>query len=466
MSFYHIKMIIIIIMALCLSTPSSLAAFSKDKILRLPGQPANVSFSQYSGYITVDPRAGRSLFYWLTEAPSTARLKLRPLVLWLNGGPGCSSIAYGAFEEVGPFRVQPDGRTLKLNPYAWNKVANLLFLDSPAGVGFSYSNTSSDLYQVGDNRTAKDAYKFLRSWLERFPEYKQRPFYIAGESYAGHYIPELSRMIVESNKGLKNPNINFQGFMLGNPVIDEYHDNVGSHEYWWNHGLISDKTYKQLKTYCRNESFLFPGEECNAALDSAFHEFGDINPYSIYSSPCRKLLNPLVNYYYYNYPWKFRGNDECVAKYTKVYMNRPDVQKALHANLTIVIPHPWTTCSSVIRREWKDSPKSMLPIFKELIAAKIRIWVFSGDADAILPVTATRHSIRALNLRTIINWSAWYDENNNKQQVGGWMQEYNGLTLVTVRGAGHEVPLTTPKLAFFLFNNFLTNQSMPLLSLN
>ncbi|CAN1798583.1 Serine carboxypeptidase-like 26 [Linum perenne] len=397
MSFYHIKMIIIIIMALCLSTPSSLAAFSKDKILRLPGQPANVSFSQYSGYITVDPRAGRSLFYWLTEAPSTARLKLRPLVLWLNGGPGCSSIAYGAFEEVGPFRVQPDGRTLKLNPYAWNKVANLLFLDSPAGVGFSYSNTSSDLYQVGDNRTAKDAYKFLRSWLERFPEYKQRPFYIAGESYAGHYIRE----------------------------------------------------------------------ECNAALDSAFHEFGDINPYSIYSSPCRKLLNPL---------------------------------KALHANLTIVIPHPWTTCrylrtyvfycrkfkriilhththiyiyiyiyfvcSSVIRREWKDSPKSMLPIFKELIAAKIRIWVFSGDADAILPVTATRHSIRALNLRTIINWSAWYDENNNKQQVGGWMQEYNGLTLVTVRGAGHEVPLTTPKLAFFLFNNFLTNQSMPLLSLN
>ncbi|CAN1798581.1 Serine carboxypeptidase-like 28 [Linum perenne] len=459
MSFYHIKMIIIIIMALCLSTPSSLAAFSKDKILRLPGQPANVSFSQYSGYITVDPRAGRSLFYWLTEAPSTARLKLRPLVLWLNGGPGCSSIAYGAFEEVGPFRVQPDGRTLKLNPYAWNKVANLLFLDSPAGVGFSYSNTSSDLYQVGDNRTAKDAYKFLRSWLERFPEYKQRPFYIAGESYAGHYIPELSRMIVESNKGLKNPNINFQGFMLGNPVIDEYHDNVGSHEYWWNHGLISDKTYKQLKTYCRNESFLFPGEECNAALDSAFHEFGDINPYSIYSSPCRKLLNPLVNYYYYNYFYTHTHT------YMILYIKFKRIILHTHTHIYIYI-YIYFVCSSVIRREWKDSPKSMLPIFKELIAAKIRIWVFSGDADAILPVTATRHSIRALNLRTIINWSAWYDENNNKQQVGGWMQEYNGLTLVTVRGAGHEVPLTTPKLAFFLFNNFLTNQSMPLLSLN
>ncbi|CAN0825448.1 Serine carboxypeptidase-like 28 [Linum grandiflorum] len=453
----HQPFLFILVITLLLSTPSTLAASShlKDKIVRLPGQPPNVSFSQYSGYITVDPQAGRALFYWLVEAPVAARPKLRPLVLWLNGGPGCSSIAYGASEEVGPFRVRPDGRSLKLNPYAWNKVANLLFLDSPAGVGFSYSNTSSDLYDVGDNRTAKDAYQFLRSWLERFPEYKHRPFYIAGESYAGHYIPQLSRIIVQRNTRVKNPIINFQGFLLGNPVIDEYHDNVGSHEYWWSHGLISDQTFKQLKTYCRNDSFLFPGEHCNSALDSAFDEFGDINPYSIYSPPCHDLgstkpkHNPL--------PWKFRGNDECVAKYTKVYMNRPDVQKALHANLTTIIPHPWTTCSSVIRREWKDSPKSMLPVLKELIAAKIRIWVFSGDADAILPATATRHSIRGLKLRTKVKWSAWYDE---KKQVGGWSQEYQGLTIVTVRGAGHEVPLTTPKLAFLLFNKFLANQSM------
>ena len=91
-----------------------------DKIHSLPGQPTNVTFNQYSGYITVDKKQGRALFYWLFEA-SNGPASSKPLVLWLNGGPGCSSIAYGAFEEVGPFRVGPDGKTLSLSPYAWNK---------------------------------------------------------------------------------------------------------------------------------------------------------------------------------------------------------------------------------------------------------------------------------------------------------------------------------------------------------
>ena len=92
----------------------------RDRIVKLPGEPPNVGFSQYSGYITVDPRAGRALFYWLIEAPKRRGPASRPLILWLNGGPGCSSVAYGASEEVGPFRVRPDGKTLHLNPYAWN----------------------------------------------------------------------------------------------------------------------------------------------------------------------------------------------------------------------------------------------------------------------------------------------------------------------------------------------------------
>lgn len=91
----------------------------KDKIISLPGQPPHLNFSQFSGYVTVDSAAGRALFYWLTKSPSPSETK--PLVLWLNGGPGCSSIAYGASEEVGPFRVNPDGKTLRLNLYAWNK---------------------------------------------------------------------------------------------------------------------------------------------------------------------------------------------------------------------------------------------------------------------------------------------------------------------------------------------------------
>lgn len=97
----------------------------RDKVTGLPGLPVGkVNFNQYSGYVTVDTRTSRSLFYWLIESPpplSSTKPNLKPLVLWLNGGPGCSSVAYGASEEVGPFRVQPDGKTLALSPYAWNK---------------------------------------------------------------------------------------------------------------------------------------------------------------------------------------------------------------------------------------------------------------------------------------------------------------------------------------------------------
>jgi len=101
------------------SATAATAAAEADRIGSLPGQPP-VNFSMYSGYVTVDAAAGRALFYWLIEAAGVPA-ESAPLVLWLNGGPGCSSVGYGASEELGAFRINADGRTLYLNPYPWNK---------------------------------------------------------------------------------------------------------------------------------------------------------------------------------------------------------------------------------------------------------------------------------------------------------------------------------------------------------
>ena len=91
-----------------------------DRVLGLPGQPNGVAFGMYGGYVTVDDHDSRALYYWFQEAdadePGGA-----PLVLWLNGGPGCSSIGLGAMQELGAFRVHTDGERLLLNEYAWNK---------------------------------------------------------------------------------------------------------------------------------------------------------------------------------------------------------------------------------------------------------------------------------------------------------------------------------------------------------
>ncbi|XP_065855294.1 serine carboxypeptidase-like 25 [Euphorbia lathyris] len=434
----------------------------QDRITSLPGQPA-VSFHQFSGYVTVEKVAGRALFYWLTEA--TLLPSSKPLVVWLNGGPGCSSVAYGASEEIGPFRINKTSSGLYLNKFSWNTVANLLFLETPAGVGFSYSNRTSDLKDTGDIRTAKDSLKFLVEWMNRFPRYKNREMYLTGESYAGHYVPQLARQILMYNKYSKHP-LNLKGIMVGNAVTDTYYDNLGTVTYWWSHAMISDKTYQQLINTCdfgrQKES-----DECESLYSYAMdQEFGNIDQYNIYAPPCNNSDGSTSSSYTRqsmrlpHRPLKsFRqlyGYDPCTEKYAEIYYNRPDVQKALHANLT-KIPYKWTACSEVLNRNWNDTEASILPIYRQMIAGGLRIWVFSGDVDSVVPVTATRYSLAKLKLTTKVAWYPWYV----KKQVGGWTEVYEGLTFATVRGAGHEVPLFKPRAALTMFKSFLKGEPLP-----
>ncbi|KAK9059502.1 hypothetical protein SSX86_020205 [Deinandra increscens subsp. villosa] len=414
-----------------------------DQVSNLPGQSFNLDFLHYAGYVTVNEDSGRSLFYWMTEATHDPSSK--PLLLWLNGGPGCSSIAFGMAEEVGPFHVDKDGKSVYLNPYSWNTVANLLFLDSPAGVGYSYSNSSSDITSNGDKRTAADSLQFLLNWLERFPEYKGRDFYIAGESYAGHYVPQLSQAIVRFNKANAGSPINLKGYMVGNALTDDYSDHFGLFQFMWAAGMISDQTYKKLNELCDKESFIHPSGECDQITDVAFQEMDSVGAFNelIWSSSQAKVGHIGQSY------------DPCTEQHSIVYFNLPEVQNALHVYHSN-ISRTWETCSDVVRMYWKDSPISVLDVYRELISSGLRIWIYSGDTDAVIPVTSTRYSIDALNLTTTSPWHAWYEDD----QVGGWTQMYEGLTFVTVRGAGHEVPLHKPKQALTIVKSFLAGTSM------
>ncbi|CAN0912230.1 Serine carboxypeptidase 24 [Linum grandiflorum] len=463
---YYYKNLLLFFSLFLLSTHNSAAGLTTeqehDRISSLPGQPP-VTFSQFSGYVTVNQEHGRALFYWLTEAPSSSSPASKPLLLWLNGGPGCSSVAYGASEEIGPFRINKTSSSLFLNKYSWNREANILFLESPAGVGFSYTNTTSNLKDSGDARTSQDALIFLLKWMSRFPQYKFRDFYIAGESYAGHYVPQLAKRIHDYNKQHSNPIINLKGIMLGNAVTDNYYDGIGTVMYWWSHSMISDRSYRSILDHC---DF---GEDktstkCDNAVSYAMNrEFGDIDQYSIYTPSCLhpksgengttrflRMKNTVLHR-------PISGYDPCTESYAEKYYNRPDVQRAMHANVTGTIPYKWTACSDMLIKYWKDSDPSMLPTYKELIAAGFRIWVFSGDTDSVVPVTATRFSLSHLNLTVKTRWYPWKSGN----QVGGWTEEYEGLTFATVRGAGHEVPLFQPRRAFILFRSFLAGKRLP-----
>lgn len=423
----------------------------RDKIERLPGQPrSSVTFSQYGGYVTVDEIAGRALYYYFVEAQHKSNKSL-PLLLWLNGGPGCSSLAYGAMEELGPFRVHSDGKTLYANKFAWNYAANVLFLESPAGVGFSYSNKTSDFVSGGDKATASDNYVFLLNWLQRFPEYKTREFYLAGESYAGHYVPQLAHTILHYNKISNQTLVNLKGIIIGNAVINDETDITGKYDYWASHALISDENLSQLKKYCNfSPTAVTQIDECSVTYAEAEADIDHINIYNIYASVCR---SPGLTVKPKRTNFEF---DPCSDNYVYAYMNRPDVQEALHANVT-KLPYDWQLCSEVIQ-SWRDSPSTMIPLLQELIENGLRLWIFSGDIDGRIPVTSTKYSIDRMKLPVKTPWHPWFLDG----QVGGYTKVYKGdITFATVRGAGHQVPSYQPARALSLIMHFLYGTPLP-----
>ncbi|KQJ90882.1 putative serine carboxypeptidase-like 23 [Brachypodium distachyon] len=415
-----------------------------DKITALPGQPKGVDFDQYSGYVTVDEENGRALFYYLVESPSGASEK--PLVLWLNGGPGCSSLGYGAMQELGPFRVSQDNKTLIRNMNAWNNVANVIFLESPAGVGFSYSNTPSDYDLSGDEITADDGFVFLVNWLKRFPEYQYRAFYISGESYAGHYVPELAATILFHNTYHNRTIVNLRGILVGNPYLDANRNVMGKVDFFWTHGVMSDEIYANVTKNCEFDGLggsTLAEPACIGALD--LFDAGQIDGYNIYAPVC--IDAPNGTYYPIGY---LPGYDPCSDYPTHAYLNDPAVQYALHARTT-----KWEGCGNL---PWKDGPMSMLPTLKFLIESQLPVWIFSGDFDSVCPLPATRFTIQDLGLPVTTPWRPW----TSKEEVGGYVQQYaGGFTFLSVRGAGHLVPSFQPERALVMLSAFLKGMLPP-----
>ncbi|KAF7806784.1 serine carboxypeptidase-like 33 [Senna tora] len=434
--------------------------YELDRVINLPGQPSSPPLSHFSGYITVNHDHGRALFYWFFEAQSEPSKK--PLLLWLNGGPGCSSIGYGAVVEIGPLTVNKNGEGLEFNNYSWNQEANLLFVESPVGVGFSYTNTSSDLTILEDSFVAEDAYNFLVNWLERFPQFKSRDFFISGESYADRS---------------KCPFINLKGFIVGNPETEDYYDYKGLLEYAWSHAVISDQQYDKAKQVCDFKQFEW-SKECNEAMNIVFQDYSEIDIYNIYAPACRlnttssiaydtdsnsigsESLTKVRNSYRLGRMRIFGGYDPCYSTYAEEYFNRIDVQSSFHAgvkgkggNTNIT----WKTCNDSILRTYNFSVFSVLPIYTKLIKGGLKVWIYSGDTDGRIPVIGTRYCVEALGLPIKSSWRSWYHDN----QVGGRMVEYEGLTYVTIRGAGHLVPLNKPNEALSLIHSFLTGDHLP-----
>ena len=189
-----------------------------------------------------------NMWFWFFEArnnPSTA-----PVAIWLNGGPGCSSMI-GLFQENGPCHFVGGSSTPSLNPYSWNNYANMLYIDQPIGTGFSYG--TNDV--TSTVTAAPEVWNLMQAFFASFPQYKSREFGIFTESYGGHYGPQFASYFQSQNTKiaqgtLKGDAINLVALGINNGWIDPAIQFKAYLDFSLNN------TYKQLITKSQYNSYL------------------------------------------------------------------------------------------------------------------------------------------------------------------------------------------------------------------
>lgn len=453
------------------------AAPAADEVTFLPGLQKQPSFRHYSGYL--DVAGGKHLHYWFVESQRDPAAD--PLVLWLNGGPGCSSLD-GLLTEHGPFLIQDDGASLEYNPYSWNKIANMLYLESPAGVGFSYSDDGN--YATNDTEVSMVNFLALKEFLRLFPEFSSNELFLTGESYGGIYIPTLAERVMEDST------LNLQGVAVGNGM-SSYEMNDNSLVFFaYYHGLLGKQLWTQLQNFCCSNGncnfYNNPNPNCTeqlADVQDIVYSSG-LNMYNLYA-PCaggvahtlsvehntliiRDLGNSFIHHQRSRL-WKqklqrllfqhpsVRLDPPCTnSTPSSLFLNDRYVRSALHIRAAAL---DWVICSSEVNlkygRLFLDVRKQYL---KLLAALKFRVLIYNGDVDMACNFMGDEWFVESLQQEVQVQRRPWLYDDVDGRQVGGFVKEFDNISFLTVKGSGHMVPSDKPVAAFTMFSRFIKRQ--------
>ncbi|XP_042415070.1 serine carboxypeptidase-like 18 [Zingiber officinale] len=234
----EIPLLIVSLIFLCFFS----SALSSSVVTYLPGFQGPLPFYLETGYVEVDQDHGGEFFYYFIKSENNPAED--PLLLWLTSGPRCSAFSGLVFEIGGPLKfvtAEYNGSlpSLVYHPYSWTKVANIIFVDSPLGPGFSYSRKYEG-YDANDTIWSEQASKFLLQWLVEHPQFISNPLYIAGDSYAGKLVPMVAKRILDGIDEGKEPLLNLQGYLIGNPSTGGKVDTNSKIPYAHSMGIISD----------------------------------------------------------------------------------------------------------------------------------------------------------------------------------------------------------------------------------
>ncbi|CAF9914223.1 Cell death protease [Imshaugia aleurites] len=420
----------------------------------LPGQPDGPLLKMHAGHIEVNAAHNGNLFFWHFQNRHIANRQRT--VLWLNGGPGCSSMD-GALMEIGPYRLK-DESTLRYNDGSWDEFANILFVDNPVGTGFSYVDTDSYVHELKD--MADQMVLFLRTFFEMFPEYEDNDLYIAGESYAGQHIPYIAQAILSNNNlPTQSRKWNLSGLLIGNGWISpvEQYDSYLTMAY--DAGVIqggSEEANELEKQHQR----------CTDALNQP----GGLDKVDL--PPCESILQSILRLSqkdgqcYNMYDVRLRDSyPSCGMNWppdlTNVtpYLRRDDVKAALHINKDK--KSGWTECSGAVGSNFNAAKsKPTIQILPDILE-QVPVILFSGDQDLICNHIGTEELIHNMEWNGgkgfELSPGTWAPRRHwtFEGEPAGLYQEARNLTYILYYNSSHMVPFDYPRRTRDMLDRFL-----------
>lgn len=405
---------------------------------RLPGYGPTKE-KQFAGHLTVNEKCGDNLFFWFFE--SQTEPQDAPLVIWLNGGPGSSSMM-GLFAENGPYKINDD-LSLADNPFSWNKTANYLVIEQPAGTGLSFVERRDDpnCYTKTETVATQQLLLGLLQFFYLYPEYQSHALYVFGESFAGRYIPMLAHAILEHNKK-GDAIINLAGIGIGDGWVAPLIQEATYGDYAYAHGLINRAQKKAVDKLYRH---------CEIAVTQSGHA-ASAESYKI----CNRIEEYIVDVSGGVNVYDVRITGEYSFPKIAEYLDLPEVRKALHVSPDV---GPWTDTADIVAKILeRGEQNSSAHLFPRLFA-EIRVLIYNGIYDMDCNFMGTDDWLDSITWPegetfNHLSRTPWKE---NGTLLGYYRKEGN-LTQVLVNGAGQLVPMDQPETALKLLNIFINDQ--------
>ncbi|KAL0436383.1 UNVERIFIED_CONTAM: Serine carboxypeptidase 3 [Sesamum radiatum] len=348
----------------------------------------------HAGYYKLPHTKDARMFYFFFESRNSTN---DPVVIWLTGGPGCSS-ELALFYENGPFHITSN-LSLAWNDFGWDKISNLIYVDQPTGTGFSYSSDDDDI-RHDEEGVSNDLYDFLQAFFKEHPQYAKNDFYITGESYAGHYIPAFAARVHQGNKNREGLHINLKGFAIGN-------------------GLTNPEI--QYKAYT------------DYALDMKLIQQSDYNSMSKLVSDCQQAIKLCAA----------DGGSSCVSAYM-----------VCNNNLQPHSGHFW--CSTVYEAMVSDWMRNLEVGIPALLEDGIKLLVYAGEYDLICNWLGNSRWVHAMEWSGQKQFVAAPTTPFSVDGVEAGLQKGHGpLTFLKVHNAGHMVPMDQPKASLEMLRRWI-----------